>query len=326
MMTSMAKKGPLFQKIINSFFANGAVIGDAAVAMGTSSQEYRAMIDRSIKLYQEGKTAEADALYESFSKTSAATNITEQQTAMSRLSNLTGDLSTITQDIYNERLTFLRLQQQDTARTANTVTEVQNTRDGLTRELAKIEEAGQRLKTTLDEEIQFRLISYLPELTKALNGQLEAIRSWTANLSGADGEQFKPWTERFMDWMVSVYDPDAAERARGVPRAPVTNTAGAMDLSSGAADIYAGARSDSPNPPASTPRRAGGGIVTEPSIAGEAGPEAVVPLINGGRIPVNLDLGPLTALLERQTRQNDEIMRYLRESVEIQERIYSVQA
>lgn len=284
------------------------------------------MIDRSIKLYQEGKTAEADALYESFSRTSAATNITEQQTAMSRLSNLTGDLSTITQDIYNERLTFLRLQQQDTARTANTVTEVQNTQTGLTRELAKIEEAGQRLKTTLDEEIQLRLRTYLPELTKALNGQLEAIRSWTANLSGANGEQYKSWLEKIMDWITS----DAANRtgeAGGVRGAPVltgaASTAGAMDLSSEGASIMDVARS---NPPASTPRRAGGGIVTEPSIAGEAGPEAVVPLINGGRIPVNLDLGPLTALLERQTRQNDEIMRYLRESVEIQERIYSVQA
>jgi hypothetical protein len=74
------------------------------------------------------------------------------------------------------------------------------------------------------------------------------------------------------------------------------------------------------------PEKAAGGVVNEPSIAGEAGPEAVVPLPNGGKIPVKLDLSDMTSLLEKQTRQNDEILRYLRDSVDVQERIYSVQS
>jgi hypothetical protein len=74
------------------------------------------------------------------------------------------------------------------------------------------------------------------------------------------------------------------------------------------------------------PKKAAGGVINEPSIAGEAGPEAVVPLPNGGKIPVKLDLSDMTSLLEKQTRQNDEILRYLRDSVDVQERIYSVQS
>lgn len=68
-------------------------------------------------------------------------------------------------------------------------------------------------------------------------------------------------------------------------------------------------------------QKALGGIVTKPSIAGEAGPEAVVPLPDGRTIPTNIDLSPLLNALAQNATLTEEMLLELKDMKDIQEKI-----
>ena len=65
---------------------------------------------------------------------------------------------------------------------------------------------------------------------------------------------------------------------------------------------------------------ADGGITKGPSIAGEAGPEAVIPLKNGS-IPLDLNLGEMIAVLREQTELSRDLVDHMRDSKDIQQKI-----
>ena len=68
------------------------------------------------------------------------------------------------------------------------------------------------------------------------------------------------------------------------------------------------------------PQKADGGIVNSPSIAGEAGPEAVIPLKNGG-IPLDINFSEMLAELRDQTLFARELLDQMRDSKDIQQQI-----
>jgi hypothetical protein len=76
-----------------------------------------------------------------------------------------------------------------------------------------------------------------------------------------------------------------------------------------------------PNPITPTPvPMADGGITNGPSLAGEAGPEAVIPLKNGS-IPLDLNLGEMIAVLREQTELSRDLVDHMRDSKDIQQKI-----
>lgn len=71
------------------------------------------------------------------------------------------------------------------------------------------------------------------------------------------------------------------------------------------------------------PTRATGGVTSGPTIAGENGTEAVIPLA-GGSIPMNIDWAPLTRILQENLDVNREILDAMEDSVNVQEQILKV--
>ena len=68
------------------------------------------------------------------------------------------------------------------------------------------------------------------------------------------------------------------------------------------------------------PKMAKGGVTTGPSLAGEAGPEAVVPLPNGNKIPVEMQMPKLSNILDNERFESEE---KLNEELEKTENILS---
>lgn len=73
---------------------------------------------------------------------------------------------------------------------------------------------------------------------------------------------------------------------------------------------------DTNNPPG----RAAGGVTTGPSLAGENGPEAVIPL-KYGDIPLKIDWTALTSVMQRQAELTEELVSEVRDSKNVQEKI-----
>ena len=65
---------------------------------------------------------------------------------------------------------------------------------------------------------------------------------------------------------------------------------------------------------------ADGGITKGPSIAGEAGPEAVIPLKNGS-IPLDMNFGEMISILKEQTDISRDLLNQMRDSRDIQQKI-----
>lgn len=68
------------------------------------------------------------------------------------------------------------------------------------------------------------------------------------------------------------------------------------------------------------PKKAEGGITTGPTLAGEAGPEAVIPLKQGS-VPISLDIGPLIYSMNEQVAVSKDLLDEMREAVDIQRRL-----
>jgi len=68
------------------------------------------------------------------------------------------------------------------------------------------------------------------------------------------------------------------------------------------------------------PARAQGGIANTPSIVGESGPEAVIPL-KGGGIPMNIDFSPMLREMQSQNELTRELLEEMRDTRNIQQRI-----
>lgn len=74
------------------------------------------------------------------------------------------------------------------------------------------------------------------------------------------------------------------------------------------------------------PQRQEGGIATEPTTVGENNqPEAVIPLARGN-IPLNINFGPMIAILEQQREYLEEILRSTDNNSDYLERIYHATA
>jgi len=68
------------------------------------------------------------------------------------------------------------------------------------------------------------------------------------------------------------------------------------------------------------PKKADGGVTSGPSIAGEDGPEAVIPLKNGN-VPVSIDFSMLTNAMRDQTKYLERVADAVEDSIGIQEKI-----
>jgi hypothetical protein len=363
MTASLSKKGPLFASAMNSFFANGAVVGDAAVALSQKSAEYQRMFYEAGDLYKRGNIAQADALYEQMAKQDQA--ITEQQSAISRAGNLFGEFTGVNTLLMQERQFQLGLAGIESKNIAANIEKAEKGSGRLNAQIAAIETAGQALRVQLETGIIAQMPKFVDKLNEELRRQIAALQHYTGALADGGGMNLsvggmfkklengfieligfikKKFEELFPELFASIksvdektlkgagYRQDAEPGAQVRPQAQERRSAGSgaeskfrePDLSF---DRFDNVDVDNKLPKAGNlPKKAAGGIVDEPSIAGEAGPEAVIPLPNGGRVPVKLDMSAMTSLLEKQTRQNEEILRYLRDSVEVQERIYSVQS
>lgn len=66
--------------------------------------------------------------------------------------------------------------------------------------------------------------------------------------------------------------------------------------------------------------REAGGIAFGPTLTGEAGPEAHIPL-KGGSVPMNIDFGPVIQAMSQQSRLTEELISQVRDSKDVQERI-----
>lgn len=350
MTASLTKKGPLFASAMNSFFANGAVVGDAAVALSQKSAEYQRMFYEAGELYKKGNIAQADALYEQMAKQDQA--ITEQQSAMSRAGNLFGEFSGANTLLMQERQFQLGLAGIETKNIEANIDKTEKGAGRLNAQIAAIETAGQALRVQLETGIVAQMPKFVDKLNDELRRQIAALQHYTGALADGGGLNIKDFSisgmlkklengflelidfvkkgfkDLFPDLYASIKSAneqtlkgmslrEAAEPSnRASPREPTRGFSGG----SGAAGRFR--ELEIPD----LPQKASGGVVNSPSIAGEAGPEAVIPLPNGGKIPINLDMSALTSLLEKQTQQNEQILRYLRDSVDVQERIYSVQS
>jgi hypothetical protein len=73
------------------------------------------------------------------------------------------------------------------------------------------------------------------------------------------------------------------------------------------------------------PQSAEGGIATGPTTVGEAGPEAVIPLRQGG-IPVKINFDPMLVVLTKQQKTLEDLVDQMRDSVTIQERLLRASA
>ncbi len=67
-------------------------------------------------------------------------------------------------------------------------------------------------------------------------------------------------------------------------------------------------------------KRADGGVAYGPTLTGEAGPEAHIPLKNNS-IPMNIDFGPVIQAMNQQSRLTEELISQVRDSKDVQERI-----
>lgn len=362
MTASLSKKGPLFASAMNSFFANGAVVGDAAVALSQKSAEYQRMFYEAGDLYKRGNIAQADALYEQMAKQDQA--ITEQQSAISRAGNLFGEFTGVNTLLMQERQFQLGLAGIESKNIAANIEKAEKGSGRLNAQIAAIETAGQALRVQLETGIIAQMPKFVDKLNEELRRQIAALQHYTGALADGGGMNLsvggmfkklengfieligfikKKFEELFPELFASIksvdektlkgagYRQDAEPGAQVRPQAQERRSFG-----SGAASKFQEREIELPSinnfenseikGTDKLPKKAAGGIVDEPSIAGEAGPEAVIPLPNGGRVPVKLDMSAMTSLLEKQTKQNEEILRYLRDSVEVQERIYSVQS
>lgn len=72
-------------------------------------------------------------------------------------------------------------------------------------------------------------------------------------------------------------------------------------------------------------KRAAGGVAYGPTMTGEAGPEAHIPL-KGGNIPMNIDFSPLVLALKEQTNLTTDMLDELRNSRDVNERILNALA
>ena len=70
------------------------------------------------------------------------------------------------------------------------------------------------------------------------------------------------------------------------------------------------------------PENAMGGLVTSPSIVGENGPEAVIPLARGS-IPMNIDFAPLIRSLDKQAYLMEQVVRNTEDTRDLQRQILS---
>jgi hypothetical protein len=363
MTASLTKKGPLFASAMNSFFANGAVVGDAAVALSQKSAEYQRMFYEAGDLYKRGNIAQADALYEQMAKQDQA--ITEQQSAISRAGNLFGEFTGVNTLLMQERQFQMGLAGIETKNIEANIEKTEKGAGRLNAQIAAIETAGQALRVQLETGIIAQMPKFVDKLNEELRRQIAALQHYTGALADGGGMNLsiggmfkklengfidligfikKKFEELFPELFASIksvdektlkgagYRQDAEPNSQVRPQAQERRSSGSgaeskfrePDLSF---DRFDNVDVDNGLPKAGNlPKKAAGGVVNEPSIAGEAGPEAVIPLPNGGKVPVKLDMSAMTSLLEKQTKQNEEILRYLRDSVEVQERIYSVQS
>lgn len=362
MTASLTKKGPLFASAMNSFFANGAVVGDAAVALSQKSAEYQRMFYEAGDLYKRGNIAQADALYEQMAKQDQA--ITEQQSAISRAGNLFGEFTGVNTLLMQERQFQMGLAGIETKNIEANIEKTEKGAGRLNAQIAAIETAGQALRVQLETGIIAQMPKFVDKLNEELRRQIAALQHYTGALADGGGMNLsfgsmfkklengfieligfikKKFEELFPELFASIksvdektlkgagYRQDAEPNSQARPQAQERRSSGSgaeskfRELEIPSLEQFENMDNGIPKA-GNLPKKAAGGVVNEPSIAGEAGPEAVIPLPNGGKVPVKLDMSAMTSLLEKQTKQNEEILRYLRDSVEVQERIYSVQS
>lgn len=68
------------------------------------------------------------------------------------------------------------------------------------------------------------------------------------------------------------------------------------------------------------PRQAEGGVTSGPTLTGEDGPEAVIPL-KSGNVPLNIDFGPVLNVLDVNNKLTEELIGVLEDTKNVQEKI-----
>ncbi len=104
-----------------------------------------------------------------------------------------------------------------------------------------------------------------------------------------------------------------------VERTPTVNIGNFPDLAAAMKNLGVPAN-PSTTLPANPSKNALGGVVNTPSIAGEDGPEAVIPLAKG-KVPMQIDFDPMVRALNENNRLMEDIVRTMSDSKDIQQQI-----
>lgn len=160
-----------------------------------------------------------------------------------------------------------------------------NTTDELTNKVSEATEQFQKLQQNLEKDLRPAIVEFSKFVAEQIITQRAIIEKAMRLLLGGGGSDKPSADSRFGTTQGPAGDPFGAVTGRVLPR------------------------------------KALGGIVTSPSIAGEAGPEAVVPLPDGRTIPTNIDLSPLVNTMNLQVQLTSDLLDEIKNSNYIQEKI-----
>ncbi len=404
MNTSLTTKGPLFQKSMNSFIANGVVAGDAAVALSQKSTSYQKMFYEAAEAYKRGDIELANKKYDEMAKVDK--EITANQRAMSVAGNLFGEFSEANRLLLEERQFQLKLQKQDNKTTSDNVNAAANTNDKLTNTISRIESEAQRLRVILEKKIIGNMDKYADQMEAVLKQQISDLSQFTGAIAGAGAatslsmdaffNKLEIMFQKLIDKILKQFpdfsgsgpgtnqmgaggnvlntNPGQATQANAALTAAILQLTEKIDpkkfdnrvkvenemldkygekygvnfikrylaRDTALGDIQKGInargtaeekaflanylKNHQSADSGATQKKAAGGIVDRPSITGEAGPEAVIPLSGGGKVPTTLNLSPLISIMERQLALQEQQLKVQRDMVDAQERLYDVTA
>lgn len=163
---------------------------------------------------------------------------------------------------------------------------------------------------------------------KFLSGQQHVSEAVNALVNG-DMKAFGTAVKNLADYIAKQFGIETAPAATPAP--PPSTTTPSVEGRGGVAPSRPGLPQQPVNPQQSNPaypvpptqnvpRRAEGGITAGPVIAGEAGPEAVIPLKQGS-VPVALDISPLIQAMDEQVSISRDLLDEMRDAVDVQKRI-----